>query len=171
MVKRPAGEAPGVISVITREEIDNSGARNLDDLLIFVPGITPSQDEENGRGYGVRGLWSMEGKMLILLDGVRMNEALYGNTIFARQFSTDNIERIEIIRGPASAVYGEFGELAVLNIISCGPNEKGGAVSATYGQGRDTWNRRSGSAGWWGRVGGVGLSVSGTVVFAPRSGR
>jgi outer membrane receptor protein involved in Fe transport len=162
LVEKPLDEAPGIVSIITREEIENSGARTLDDLLIFVPGITPGQDEQNARGYGVRGLWAMEGKMLVLLDGVRMNEPLYGNTIFARQFSVDLIERIEIIRGPASAVYGEFGELAVLNIVSRGPGEKGGAVYATGGQGRETYNRRTASAGWWGRVRDVDVSVSGS---------
>lgn len=161
LVEKPLDEAPGIVSVITREEIESSGARTLDDLLIFVPGITPGQDEQSARGYGVRGLWSMEGKMLVLLDGVRMNEPLYGNTVFARQFSVDLIERIEIIRGPASAVYGEFGELAVLNIVSRGPGEQGGAVSATYGQGRETYNRRTVSAGWWGRVRDVDVSVTG----------
>jgi outer membrane receptor for ferrienterochelin and colicins len=163
LVEKPLDEAPGIVSIITREEIENSGARTLDDLLVFIPGITPGQDEQNARGYGVRGLWAMEGKMLVLLDGVRMNEPLYGNTIFARQFSVDLIERIEIIRGPASAVYGEFGELAVLNIVSRGPGERGGAAYVTYGQGRETYNRATASAGWWGRVRNVGVSVSGSV--------
>ncbi len=162
MVERPVREAPGVVSVITREEIENSGARNLDDLLVFVPGITPGQDEQNARGYGVRGLWATEGKMLVLLDGVRLNEPLYGNTVFAHQFTADLIERIEVIRGPASAVFGEFGELAVVNIVSRGATEQGGTVSGTFGQAADVHNRRSLSAGWWGRIHGASVSVSGT---------
>ncbi len=160
LTERPVDEAPGVASVITHDEIEASGARSLEDLLIFVPGVTPGQDEQNVHGYGVRGLWGMEGKILVLLDGVRLNEPLYGNTVFARQFSVDHIDRIEILRGPASAVYGEYGELAVLNIVTRGPENRGGSVATTYGQGTDTYNRRSVSAGWWGRKGDADLSVS-----------
>lgn len=163
LIEKPVDEAPGVVSVITREEIESSGARNLDDLLVLVPGLVPGQDEQNARGYGVRGLWAMEGKILVLLDGVRMNEPLYGNTVFARQFTADMIERIEIIRGPASSVYGEFGELAVLNIVSRSPEADEGAVALTYGLGRETYNRRTASAGWWGHIRDMDVSVTGNL--------
>jgi outer membrane receptor protein involved in Fe transport len=163
LIEKPVDEAPGAVSVITREEIESSGARNLDDLLVLVPGIVPGQDEQNARGYGVRGLWSMEGKMLVLLDGIRLNEPLYGNTIFARQFTVDLIERIEIIRGPASSVYGEFGELAVVNIVTRGPDREGGSVAVTYGQAEDTFSRRVASAAWAGTVGPVDVSLNGVV--------
>jgi hypothetical protein len=114
-------------------------------------------------GFGVRGLWSMEGKMLFLLDGVRMNEALYGNPIFARYFSTTNIDHIEIIRGPGSAIYGEYGELAVVNIISRKSTEVGGNVAAMYGLTNNAVMRRMGSVGYRARLGDTGVAVDGFV--------
>jgi len=158
-----AASAPGIVSIITKEEIKNSGARNLDDILAFVPGFTPAMEISNIKGYGVRGLWSMEGKLLIMTDGIPMNDLSYDNPVFAGQFFTDNIERIEIIRGPGSAVYGDAAELAVINIITTKPDQKGGTISATYGQLPHTFGERVASFDYGNRWGDFGLSFSGTV--------
>jgi len=161
--ERPVSEAPGIVSILTREEIESSGARTLDDLLLFIPGLTPGQDDQNTRGYGVRGLWGMEGKVLVQLDGVPLNEPLYGNTVFAHQFSVDLIERLEIIRGPASAVFGEFGELAVLNLVTRSTDQTGGTVRVTHGQTDGTVLRRVASAGWSGAAGPARLALNGSI--------
>jgi outer membrane cobalamin receptor len=162
-IEKPIYKAPGIVSVITREEIMNSGARDLDDLLYFIPGFIPAMDIFNIKGYGVRGMWSMEGKLLILMDGVQMNETLYGSTVFAGQFFTDNIERIEIIRGPGSALYGAYGELAVINIITRDSTMHGSSVSATYGHTSGTNSREIASFCYGNRFKDLGISFKGTV--------
>ncbi len=130
-----AGESPGVVTVITREEIHDMGARDLIDVLRFVPGFDFSNDVENTVGLTVRGIWALEGKALVLIDGMPYNDLEYGNVLFGNRAPVDLIERIEIIRGPGSTIYGGFAALAVVNVI-LRPEKPGNRLlaSTTYGQ-------------------------------------
>ncbi len=111
-------ETPSVISVITRDEIRNMGARDLMDVLNQVPGFTFGVDVQNVVGLGSRGNWGHEGKILLLMDGQEMNEILFSSNQFGQHYDINNIERIEIIRGPGSSIYGGYAELGVINIIT-----------------------------------------------------
>ncbi|RAV97660.1 TonB-dependent receptor plug domain-containing protein [Pseudochryseolinea flava] len=111
-------ETPGIISLITAEEIHNSGARDLTDVLRLVPGFDIMQDLQFVLGIGLRGSWANEGKVLVMLDGQPMNELLYQSVAVGNRFPVDAIEQIEIIRGPGSAVYGGSAEYGVINIIT-----------------------------------------------------
>ena len=124
-------ETPGVITVLTREEIMDSGARDLEDVLLMVPGFSLGIDVEGITDVGVRGNWGHEGKVLLLIDGQQMNETLYSTNQFGNHYPVDQIERVEIIRGPGSAIYGGNAELAVINVITRGADELHGA--AVYG--------------------------------------
>jgi outer membrane cobalamin receptor len=126
-------ETPGVITVITREEIMDSGARDLEDVLLLVPGFSLAIDVEGVTDVGVRGNWGHEGKVLLLVDGQQMNENLYSTNQLGNHYPIDQIERIEIIRGPGSAIYGGYAELAVINIVTRGADELNG--TAVYGMG------------------------------------
>lgn len=57
-------------------------------------------------GLGVRGLWPAEGKHLLIIDDIEMNEMQFASTQYGNEFPADQIKRIEIIRGPGSAIYG-----------------------------------------------------------------
>ena len=128
-------ETPGIVTVITREEIVASGARDLLDLLVMVPGFAPGVDVEGVVDLGVRGQWAHEGKMLLLIDGQPMNELLYSTLQLGNHYPVEAIQRIEVIRGPGSAIYGGYAELAVINIITRDASELHGvSVSAHYGQ-------------------------------------
>jgi outer membrane receptor for ferrienterochelin and colicin len=111
-------ETPGIISLVTAEEIQNSGARDLADVLRLVPGFDIMQDLQFVMGIGLRGSWANEGKVLVMLDGQPLNELLYQTVALGNRFPVDAIERIEIIRGPGSAVYGGSAEYGVINIIT-----------------------------------------------------
>lgn len=111
-------ETPGIISLITSEEIQNAGARDLTDILRLVPGFDVVQDLQFVMGVGLRGNWANEGKVLIMLDGMPFNELLYQTVAVGNRFPIDAIERIEIIRGPGSAIYGGSAEYGVVNIIT-----------------------------------------------------
>jgi outer membrane receptor for ferrienterochelin and colicin len=127
-------ESPSILSLITADEIKASGARDLIDVLRLVPGFDFGVDVEGVVGLGVRGNWAHEGKVLVLLDGQEMNEILYGTTQFGNHFPIDLIKKIEIIRGPGSAIYGGYAEYGVINIITKqGSDINGVAVSSTYG--------------------------------------
>jgi outer membrane receptor protein involved in Fe transport len=120
---RKSSETPGVISVITREEIVASGARDLLEVLQLVPGFSFHTDTVGVVGVGFRGLWGHEGKVLLLVDGIEMNDLLYSTTQFGNHYPVVLIERVEVIRGPGSAVYGGNAELAVINVITRGGSD------------------------------------------------
>ena len=111
-------ETPGIVTVVTEEEIRNSGARNMMDVLRTVPGLDFAGEVDNTIGLGVRGNYALEGKALMLIDGQQIPEVGYGSINFSGRFSLDNISKIEIIRGPGAAVYGGVAELAVINVIT-----------------------------------------------------
>lgn len=138
-----AREAPGIVSIITREEIVNSGARNLIDVLRLVPGLDFGVDVESSLGLGVRGNWGIEGKILVLLDGQRYNEPFFGTAQLER-FSAEQVERIEIIRGPGSAVYGGFAGLGVVKITTRSARAMNGSqASLSWGYLARTFGSRS----------------------------
>lgn len=134
--RRPqtARETPGIVTVITREDIIGMGARDLIDVLELVPGFAPGVDVEGVVDFGIRGQWGHEGKILLLIDGQPMNELLYSTLQLANHYPLEAIERIEVIRGPGSAIYGGFAELAVINIITRDATMNGVAVASDFGQ-------------------------------------
>jgi outer membrane cobalamin receptor len=137
-------ESPSIVSLVTEEEIKASGARDLIDVLRLVPGIDFGVDVEGVVGLGVRGNWAHEGKVLLLIDGQEMNEILFATTQFGNHFPIDQIKKIEIIRGPGSAIYGGFAEYGVINIITRqGEDINGVSVSGVYGQGEKDFIRRN----------------------------
>jgi len=126
-------ETPGIISLITAEEIRNSGARDMIDVLRMVPGFEVMQDLQFVMGIGLRGSWANEGKVLVMLDGQPFNELLFQTVALGNRFPVDAIERIEIIRGPGSAIYGGSAEYGVINIITKAAESLDGV--AVYGTG------------------------------------
>ncbi len=126
-------ETPGILSVISAEEIQNSGARDIADVLMLVPGFDIAQDVQFVTGISLRGNWAHEGKILVLLNGFQMNELLYQNVGFMNRFPIDFIERIEIIRGPGSALYGGSAEYGVINIVTKSTESLNGVVVSGSG--------------------------------------
>ncbi|MDW8295458.1 MAG: TonB-dependent receptor plug domain-containing protein [Raineya sp.] len=116
--KQAIEEAPSIISVVTREDIENYGFRDITDILRLVPGFEYAIDVQSLFGIGFRGMWGHEGKVLVMIDNHPINCFGYGNTNFFGHLPVNVIERIEIIRGPGSALYGTFAEAAVINIIT-----------------------------------------------------
>lgn len=135
--------SPGIVTVVTREEILNSGARDLIDVLQLIPGFNFGVDVMGVVGVGMRGMWAHEGKVLLLIDGQEMNEDLFSNLEFGHHYSVNLIDKIEIIRGPGSAIYGGYAELGVINIITKTPKlEKEGFVSGTLSTLEDASGRK-----------------------------
>jgi len=128
-------ESPGIISIISNEDIENSGARDLIDVLRLIPGFDFGVDIFNIVGIGVRGSWAHEGKVLLLIDGIQMNERNYGSFALGNHYPLEHIKRIEIIRGPGSVNYGGFAELGVINIVTKNAEEIDGTqLNVTHGQ-------------------------------------
>lgn len=111
-------EAPGVITIITSQDIEAIGARDLIDVLSTIPGFNLASDVQNGLAFGIRGNWAEEGKILYMIDGMYMNELAYGSYVVGNRFPINSIDKIEIIRGAGSALYGGLAGLGVINIIT-----------------------------------------------------
>ncbi len=131
-------DAPASISIITRDDIRNSGYRNLAEALNRVRGFYTTYD----RSYhyvGLRGfspLGDYNTRILLLVDGYRLNDAVYEQAPLGSDFPVDMdlIERIEVIRGPGSSLYGTNAFLAVINVITRDGNSlSGGEISASGG--------------------------------------
>jgi len=111
-------EVPMSVEVVTREEIDALDADNVIDILRFSTGISFYRDK-NYRTPMIRGF---EGRhSLVLINGRRIASRSSGGDPF--WFSTNNIERIEIVRGPASSLYGSDALGGVINIITRKPKK------------------------------------------------
>ena len=128
-------DSPNVMTLVTREEIQRSGARELADVLKLVPGISFGVDMYSSVYAGFRGIWGSEGKILLLFDGHEMSELLYYDTELGNRIPVDQIERIEIVRGPGSVIYGDSAELLVINVITRSAKDlEGVAITGMYGQ-------------------------------------
>lgn len=169
--KKTLRETPGIITIITEDEIKKSGARDIIDVLRNVPGLDFAGDIENTLSLGVRGHYAMEGKVLFLQDGIEMNETGYGTIPLGNRFLIDNIKKIEIIRGPGSAVYGGMAELAVINIITkSGDDLDGGYASSSIGVSNGATSRYNVQYGIGKKLNnGLELSLTGVYSIANRS--
>ncbi|MBY0385098.1 TonB-dependent receptor plug domain-containing protein [bacterium] len=157
-------ESAGIVSVITKEEISKMGARDLIDVLQMVPGIQFAHDVQGQVGLAMRGNWAHEGKFSLMVDGQEMNEILYSTVSFGNHYPVDHIKRIEIIRGPGSAIYGGYAELAVIHIITeKGEDINGAKAVATYGQMREDYGRRNLSAQLGKKIGDWDYSIAGLI--------
>ena len=115
----PIREVPVPVTVITDNMIEASGAQNLQELLItYVPGITFVQDH-NEMNVSMRGVYaSSQQKILIMLNGQRLNSRAYSSANPDYAISLNKVKQIEILRGPASSLYGNVALTAVINIIT-----------------------------------------------------
>lgn len=142
-------ESPGVVTVITQAELERMGARDLTDVLHLVPGFDMGVDVSGGVGIGFRGNWAHEGKVLLLFDGVEINETLYYTTVFGNHFPMNDIDRIEIIRGPGSVIYGGAAEMAVINVVTTnGATRRSVGVYGQVGSTPTTLSRATGGVSY-----------------------
>ncbi|MDB5121762.1 MAG: Outer rane cobalamin receptor protein [Sphingobacteriales bacterium] len=125
-------EAPATIQVITAKQISERGYEELSDALRDIPGI----DMIHLNGYAptliyFRGMYGAENlRALLMIDGIPENNIMGSNDMAGPAYSLHNVDRIEIIWGPASALYGANAFGGVINII----NKKGGDINGVYAE-------------------------------------
>jgi iron complex outermembrane receptor protein len=116
------GEAPSSITIITGDDIRKYGYRTLADILQSVRGFYVTYDRDYDyvgvRGFGRPGDYNT--RVLLLVDGVRVNENVYDMAPIGTDFpmDIDLIERVEIIRGPSSSLYGTNAFFGVINVVT-----------------------------------------------------
>jgi len=151
--QQPLRRAPAVATVITAEDIAAMGATDLDEVLETVPGIHVSR---NVQGYNplyvIRGIYSeFNPQTLVLQNGMPLTMLFIGNRGNALGgFPLENIARIEVIRGPGSALYGADAYAGVINIITKSAAEVSGTefgLRAGSFKQRDAWVQHGGKYG------------------------
>ncbi len=129
------------VSVVTAADIKEHGYRSLSAVLNTLPSFYLSNDRHftflGVRGFGRAG--DNNTRVLVLINGLRTNENVYGAAQLGQEFSVDvdMIDRIEVIRGPSAALYGNSAFFAVINVVTkTGESLNGGEVlasAASYG--------------------------------------
>jgi iron complex outermembrane receptor protein len=112
-------ESPSAVSVITSDDIERMGAISIEEVLETVSGIHVSYVNGFFPVYVIRGVGStLNTPVLIYLDGIPINNSVLSTSYFSLSHLTKNISRIEIIKGPGSALYGADAFSGVINIIT-----------------------------------------------------
>lgn len=126
-------EAPASVTVYSRQEIMNMGIDTVEDLLNFIPGAYTNRSDALGKAAIFRGQSTgpCGNGVLFLMDNVPINDSVCGGAAESLPFmSVSDIEQIEVIRGPGSAIYGSGALYGVVNIVS---RTDGNNISASYG--------------------------------------
>lgn len=139
---QPVSETSSLVTVISRAEIEALGYHSLADALRWVRGMFVT-DDRNYSYLGVRGLerpGDYNNKVLLTFDGHTMNGVVFGDALLGDELGLDleAVERIEIVRGPGSALYGGHAVLAVVNVVMRhGRSAPAASVAARAGAGRE----------------------------------
>ena len=155
-------QVSGSVSIVTAEDIRRFGYRTLEDVLQSMAGIYTSYDRSYAQ-VGARGFsrpTDYNNRVLLLMDGHSTNESIWGLAMLGEERILDlrAIDRIEVVRGPASALYGTGAMFAVINIIT----KSGSALQgARVEVGGASYGRQTVSA-----VGGFALGSRGAIAIS-----
>lgn len=158
-VEQKPGDVAGNVTIFTREEIARSAARTLDDFLRRVPGFSLFRRSSSlvahptSQGVSLRGISpSGVSRALVLVDGVPANDS-FGGWVSWSRIPLERVERIEILRGGGSNLWGSAALGGVINIVTRGVAENEMVITANAGTGSDVeldlfGGRSSGRVGW-----------------------
>ncbi len=139
-------DAPAAVSVVTARDIATYGYRTLADIIRSAPGFNVTYDR-NYTYVGVRGFQrpgDYNSRVLVLVDGHRINDPIYNMAYVGTEFPVDVelIDRVELIRGPSSSIYGTNAFFAVINVVTKKGTALKGAEIAGDGGTLQTWRGR-----------------------------
>ena len=141
-------EAPSSVTIITSDEVKKYGHRTLADILRSAPGLYVTYDR-NYSFLGTRGfnLGDYNNRVLLLVDGHRVNNSLSDGAFIGTEFilDVDLIDRVEVIRGPGSSLYGNNAFFGVINVITRRGRDMPAVGIEGSGEyaGFDTWKGRA----------------------------
>lgn len=131
--------APGDVSVITKKELEMRNIQSVDAALKAVPGVYSRRELEFSTLQPVINLRGISGqnRTLVLVDGITLNEPRTGAGYFDG-LSVDNIQQIEVVKGPFSSLYGGYAMAGVVNVITRMPEKREFILKSGYGT---SWDR------------------------------
>lgn len=111
---------PAAVTVLTHDDIERSGATTIPDLLRLVPGVQVSQEQSDQWAVGIRGFDGQFSRgLLVLIDGRSVYTPLFEGVYWdVQDLPFDDIDRIEVIRGPGGSIWGPNAVNGVINIIT-----------------------------------------------------
>ncbi len=135
--ERPISQSPGSIHVVTPVLLRNAPAQTTDDILVMLSGVNTTRSDGLSNMHSnvsIRGLAGDEqGRTLVLFDGIPLNTSDEGSVNW-NSIHIDNVQRIEVFKGPGSSLYGNNAMGGVINIISKTPlSPLSINASASYG--------------------------------------
>lgn len=138
-VEQRLSEAPASVTVLTEKEIQSSAAQTTDDLLRQVPGFSLFRRSSSlvthptTQGVSLRGIGpSGASRALVLIDGIPLNDP-FGGWVYWNKVPRLGIERIEVVRGSGSSVWGNYALGGVINIITRRPEKRALFFDGSYG--------------------------------------
>ncbi len=153
----PVEEVPASVTVIDRREMDDAASDTVADLLRRVPGLIVLRSGAEGSLTSVFTRGTNSNQTLVLYDGVRLNSPYFSGYDWS-QLTTSGLERIEVVRGPYSVLWGADAVGGVVNLIPARARDGFGGGALVEG-GESGWKRDEASAGW--AAGGFDVSASG----------
>jgi outer membrane receptor protein involved in Fe transport len=157
-----ARQAASSVTIITRELIEGFGYRTMEEMLAGVAGFYLSNDR-NYSYLGARGFsrpTDFNNRFLLLVDGHALNDGIWGSAPLELPVDLQSLERVEIVRGPGSALYGTGAVLGVINLVTRSGSALGATHLAVHG---GSYGRRGASAVIDRRFkSGLGLAITGT---------
>lgn len=162
-------KAPSIVTLVTAEEIRERQYRKLSDVLRTLPGVYVWRSEEGRDLAAIRGVISADNnKFLLLVDGVPWYEGVYTHAFIDDSLPIANIARVEVIKGPGSAIYGTNAFTGVVNVVTVGAEAEGGRVRVTGGS--TTRGDVTVTGGGRGHLGGLPTAASGYVRLFGQTG-
>lgn len=146
--ERRIGDIPSRMSVANQRQVQLSAAQNSDDLLRMIPNISINRNQgifSRSAGITMRGL-SGTARTLIMIDGVPLNKTA-GGSVTWNIVSPEAIERIEVLKGPASSMYGNNAMSGVVNIITKKPSNDFDMTARAFGGTYGTYGAEAGISG------------------------
>ncbi len=139
---------PQAISVVTKEDIRRSGARSVPEALRLVPGVDVADLSFGNAAVSPRGFHGfISNYTLVLVDGRQLYDSLFGGTVWGSwPFQMEDIERIEVVRGPGGVTWGANAVNGVINIITKDPADQKGLTVTAGGGSRGTFKKYLGYA-------------------------
>ena len=158
---KPLRLAPSVASIITAKEIKTMGAATLDEILETVPGlhVAPSGLNIFSSIWSIRGIrTSINPQVLLLINSIPVTNSASGDRLKCFQMPVAMISRVEVIRGPGSAVHGADAFAGTINVITKDGHEVNGTEAGLrYGSfdTTDAWFQHGGTYGGWNLAAGI----------------
>ena len=158
-------QAPAAVTIVTRDTIQKSGYRTLGEILNGVRGFYTTSDRSYSyvgvRGIGLPGDYG--GRLLICIDGHRINDPIYNQSFSGMEFplDVDLVDHVEVIRGPGASLYGDNAMFGVINVVTRRGRDFDGAEATGSYASYDTWTGRLSYGNRF--ADGLELALSGTL--------